>query len=111
MVRRLQFFLSESAWDAEAINRCRLQLLLADPATTPTDQGVLVIDDTGDRKAGNAIDHVAHRYLYLVGKTDRGIVAVTRLWADERCYYPSHVVPYTRIEAATMLSGQATLAT
>jgi SRSO17 transposase len=30
-----------------------------------------------------------------VGKTDNGIVAVSTLWADERIYYPLHVVPYT----------------
>ncbi len=62
-VQRLQFFLSESTWNAEAINRRRLQLLAADPATAATDQGVLVIDDTGDRKEGHATDHVARQYL------------------------------------------------
>ncbi|WP_371524842.1 transposase [Streptomyces sp. NBC_01283] len=34
-VQRLQFFLSESTWDQDAINARRLQLLLADPATSP----------------------------------------------------------------------------
>jgi SRSO17 transposase len=94
-VQRLQFFLSESTWDAEVINRRRLQLLMADPATAATEQGVLVIDDTGDRKQGNATAHVARQYLGSVGKVDNGIVAVTSLWADERCYYPLHVAPYT----------------
>src|SRR5205809_6684393 len=32
-VQRLQFFLSESTWDAEKINTRRLELLAADPAT------------------------------------------------------------------------------
>src|SRR5919199_6546456 len=32
-VQRLQFFLSESTWDAEAVNTRRLALLLNDPAT------------------------------------------------------------------------------
>ena len=49
--QRLQFFLSESPWDAEAINRRRLELVVADPATAPHANGVLVIDDSGDRKA------------------------------------------------------------
>ena len=66
-----------------------------DPATRPHEQGVLVIDDTGDRKAGSAIAHVARQYLGSLGKTDNGIVAVTSLWADERVYWPVHVVPYT----------------
>jgi hypothetical protein len=56
---------------------------------------VLVIDDTGDRKDGTATAHVARQYLGSVGKIDNGIVAVTSLWADERCYWPVQAVPYT----------------
>jgi SRSO17 transposase len=91
----LQWFLSESTWDADKINQHRLQLLLDDPATAPNDQGVLVIDDSGDRKAGSHTAHVARQWLGSVGKTDNGIVAVSSLWADERVYWPAHVVPYT----------------
>jgi len=95
-VQGLRFFLSESPWDADRVNRRRLELLLADPATAPHGRGVLlVIDDTGDRKAGSATAHVARQYLGSVGKTDNGIVAVTSLWADERVYWPAHVIPYT----------------
>ena len=97
-VQRLQFFLSESPWDAEAINRRRLALLAADPATAPHAGGVLVIDDSGDRKAGAKTAHVARQYLGSIGKVDGGIVAVTSLWADERIYYPLHVRPYTPAE-------------
>ena len=61
----------------------------------PARPGVLVIDDTGDRKDGTATAHVARQYLGSVGKTDNGIVAVTSLWADARCYWPLHAVPYT----------------
>jgi hypothetical protein len=94
-VQRLQFFLSEAPWDAEAINTCRLALLLRDPATVPHGAGVLVIDDSGDRKAGSHTDHVARQYLGSIGKVDNGIVAVSSLWADERVYYPLQVRPYT----------------
>jgi hypothetical protein len=94
-VQGLQWFLSESTWDAEQVNHRRLALLLGDPATAPHDRGALVIDDTGDRKAGTKTAHVARQYLGSVGKTDNGIVAVTSLWADERVYWPAHVVPYT----------------
>jgi hypothetical protein len=94
-VQRLQFFLSESPWDAEAINTRRLALLLSDPATVPHADGVLVIDDPGDRKAGTHTAHVARQWLGSVGKVDNGIVAVSSLWADERVYYPLHVRPYT----------------
>src|SRR6266542_936468 len=94
-VQGLQFFLSESPWDHEQLNQRRVELLLGDPATAPHDHGVLVIDDTGDRKAGTKTANVARQYLGSVGKTDNGIVAVTSLWASERVYWPVHVVPYT----------------
>jgi SRSO17 transposase len=94
-VQRLQWFLSESTWNHEQVNQQRIQLLQGDPATAPHAQGVLVIDDTGDRKDGHHTAHVARQYLGSVGKTDNGIVCVTSLWADPRCYWPLHLVPYT----------------
>jgi hypothetical protein len=39
-----------------------------------------------------------------VGKVDNGIVAVTSLWADERCYWPVHAVPYT--PASRLAAGE-----
>ena len=94
-VQRLQWFLSESAWDHEQVNERRVRLLCEDPATKSHRQGALVLDDTGDRKDGTATAHVARQYLGSVGKIDNGIVAVTSLWADERCYWPVHAIPYT----------------
>ncbi len=94
-VQRLQFFLSESRWDPEQVNARRLELLRADPATAPHGGGVLVIDDSGDRKDGVKTAHVGRQWLGRYGKTDNGVVTVTTLWADERVYYPVHAVPYT----------------
>src|SRR6266700_2723815 len=94
-VQRLQFFLSESRWDPERVNARRLELLRADPATAPHGGGVLVIDDSGDRKDGTRTAHVGRQYLGRYGKTDSGVVTVTTVWADERVYYPVHAVPYT----------------
>jgi hypothetical protein len=94
-VQRLQFFLSESRWDPERVNDRRLELLRADPATAPHDAGVLVVDDSGDRKDGTRTAHVGRQYLGRYGKTDNGVVTVTTVWADERVYYPVHAVPYT----------------
>jgi SRSO17 transposase len=96
--QRLQFFVSESSWEADALNARRLELACADPATTPHEAGVLVIDDSGDRKAGAKTAHVARQYLGSIGKIDGGIVAVTSLWADERVSYPLHARPYAPAE-------------
>ena len=94
-VQRLQFFLSESRWDPEQVNARRLELLAADPATTPHGGGVLVIDDSGDRKDGTKTAHVGRQWLGRYGKTGNGVVTVTTVWAGERVYYPVHAVPYT----------------
>jgi DDE superfamily endonuclease len=93
--QRLQFFLSESPWNLTSVNERRLELLFTDPATAPHPEGVLVLDETGDRKEGTKTAHVARQYLGSIGKTDNGIVAVSSLWADPSVYYPLHVAPYT----------------
>ncbi|MDQ6832488.1 MAG: IS701 family transposase [Chloroflexota bacterium] len=93
--QRLQWFLSESTWDADAVNACRLAALSALPATAPEAHGALVIDETGDRKDGTHTAHVGRQYLGSIGKIDNGVVSVGALWADERVYYPLDVEPYT----------------
>jgi SRSO17 transposase len=93
--QKLQWFLSESDWDERAVQQQRLHLLVKDPLTAPTSQGVLVIDETGDRKAGHQTAHVGRQYLANLGKIDNGVVSVTSLWADERVYYPVDFEPYT----------------
>ncbi len=96
--QRLQFFVSEADWDVGVINQRRLELLLSEEGTGPHDGGVLVIDESGDRKDGTKTAHVARQYLGSIGKIENGIVAVSSLWADERVYYPLHVEPYTPAE-------------
>src|SRR5215472_5305218 len=73
-VQRLQFFLSESRWDPGRVDARRLELLRADPATASHDGGVLVIDDSRDRKNGTKTAHVGHQWLGRYGKTDNGVV-------------------------------------
>ncbi|MFF7603388.1 transposase [Streptomyces mirabilis] len=62
-VQRLQFFLSESPWEAEQVNDRRLELLREESATAPHDGGVIAIDDSGDRKDGTATAHVGRQWL------------------------------------------------
>ncbi len=94
-VQALQWFLSESTWDAAAVNTRRLELLRAEPLTAPDDGGVLVIDEHGDRKWGTKTAHVGKQYLGNLGKVDNGVVSVSSLWADEAVYSPIEVEPYT----------------
>lgn len=94
-VQRLQWFVSESSWSPEVVNARRLAVLQADPVTAPDPDGVLVIDEHGDRKWGSKTAHVGRQYLANLGKVDLGVVSVSSLWADERVYWPVDVVPYT----------------
>ena len=66
-----------------------------DPATAPHAGGVLIVDETGDRKDGDQTAHVGRQYLGNRGKIENGVVSVGSLWADERVYYPLAVAPYT----------------
>jgi hypothetical protein len=91
----LQWFLTESTWDPEEINRRRVELILEDSQTAPQKSGALVIDETGDRKDGKATAHVGKQYLGGIGKVDNGVVSVSSLYAEERLYYPLEVEPYT----------------
>lgn len=93
--QKLQWFLSESTWDERKVQAQRLKLLLDDPATSPNGQGVLVIDETGDRKDGHKTAHVSRQYLANLGKIDNGVVSVSSLWADERVYYLVDFEPST----------------
>jgi len=94
-VQRLQWFLSESTWEAGAISARRVDLLRADPGTAPHAGGVLIVDETGDRKDGDKTAHVGRQYLGNRGKLENGVVSVSSLWADEGVYYPLAVEPYT----------------
>src|ERR671932_180229 len=91
----LQWFLSESGWDPKAVNARRIELLRADPKTAPDEEGVLVIDEHGDRKWGKHTAHVGRQWLANIGKVDSGVVSVSSLWADEGVYYPLEFEPYT----------------
>jgi hypothetical protein len=93
--QKLQWFLSESTWDPAEMNDRRLTLLQENTATAATASGVLVIDETGDRKWGSKTAHVGRQYLGSIGKIDSGVVSVHSLWADERLYYPLEFEPYT----------------
>jgi SRSO17 transposase len=91
----LQWFLSESGWDPEEVNRRRVKLMLEEMKTAPNEKGVLVIDEHGDRKWGKHTAHVGRQWLANIGKTESGVVSVSSLWADEKIYWPVNFEPYT----------------
>src|SRR5215216_3099188 len=68
----LQWFLSESRWDPAEVNERRLELLLSleEPDTAASEEGVLVIDEHGDRKWGKRTAHVDRQWRANIGKTE-----------------------------------------
>ena len=90
-----QWFLSESGWTPKEVNERRLELLLEEPTTAPDKDGVLVIEEHGDRNWGKHTAHVGRQWLANIGKTENGVVSVSSLWADEGVYWPVDFEPYT----------------
>src|SRR3712207_2214885 len=91
----LQWFLSESGWDPDEVNDRRLELMLEESATAPSEEGVRVIDEHGDRKWGKHTAHVGRQWLANIGKTESGMVSVSSLWADEKIHWSVNFEPYT----------------
>jgi SRSO17 transposase len=70
----LEHFLTHSPWDIEAFKRRRLSRILEVLGGRSI---ILIIDETGDPKAGTSTDYVKRQYLGNLGKVDNGIVVVT----------------------------------
>jgi SRSO17 transposase len=90
----LHHFLHDAPWDAEALNRRRLQQWQAHPYLGPHAGGVLILDETGDPKRGHRIVLAAQQYLGKLGHVANGVVAVTSHWADGSRHVPVGVKPY-----------------
>jgi hypothetical protein len=63
--QRLQGFLTTMDWDEEDLNRQRVQFMIA---TATLGDGVLLLDDTGFAKQGQASVGVARQYSGTLGK-------------------------------------------
>src|SRR5262245_23072691 len=90
----LHHFLHDAPWEAEALNRRRLERWQAHPYLGPHAGGVLILDETGDPKRGSRIVLAAQQYLGKLGHVANGVVAVTSHWADGTRHVPVGVKPY-----------------
>src|SRR5262249_1776989 len=72
--------LHDSPWDASALNKRRLALWLERPDLAPHSQGVLIIDETGDRTRGRGIVLAARQDIGKLGHAANGVVSVTSQW-------------------------------
>jgi len=90
----LHHFLTETPWDAQEVNRRRLELLMGHRRTAPRPEGVLVIDDSGVPKRGRHTEGVKRQYIGQLGKVANGQVFVTSHYADLRRHWPVDILPY-----------------
>ena len=91
----MQWFLSDSRLDSPQIDERRVELMVDDAASAPSEEGVLLIDEHGDRKWGKKTAHVGRQWLANIGKTEDGVLSLSSLWADERISHPVAFEPYT----------------
>ena len=83
--QQLQGLLTAMAWDADDLNRQRVEFM----AGLPTEgDGVLVFDDTGFAKQGRSSVGVARQYSGTLGKTGNCQVAVTCHYAERTLAWP-----------------------
>jgi len=89
--QRLHHLVSDMAWDAPGLNRQRVQTM----AALPTEgDGVLIFDDTGFPKQGQASAGVQRQYSGTLGKTGNCQVAVTCHYAERTLAWPVDVRLY-----------------
>jgi SRSO17 transposase len=77
--QRLQELLTRTTWNAEAMDRLRIQHMLAQASVG---DGVIVLDDTGLPKKGEHSVGVARQYSGTLGRTDNCQVLVTAHYVD-----------------------------
>jgi SRSO17 transposase len=89
--QRLQEFLTNMQWDAEDLNRQRVQKLMAEATLG---DGVLALDDTGFAKQGKASAGGTRQDSGTLGKVGNCQIAVTCCDADPQAMWPVAVRLY-----------------
>lgn len=83
--QRLQEFLTRTAWDPREMDALRIRHMSAFAAV---DEGILIVDDTGFAKKGNASVGVARQYSGTLGRVDNCQVLVTAHYVDRVFDWP-----------------------
>jgi SRSO17 transposase len=81
----LLHFLTESPWDVQVLRSRRLALILQ---VLQRRKISLIIDETGDKKKGQATDYVDRQYIGNLGKIENGIVSVNAYGMIEGIAFP-----------------------
>jgi SRSO17 transposase len=81
----LLHFLTESPWQAEELEKRRLEIILN---ILEGREIVVIIDETGDKKKGKKTDYVKRQYIGNLGKIESGIVSVNAYGYSEGMTFP-----------------------
>ena len=104
----LSRFLSEAPWQADEINRRRIQYMLQQtkPHRTRRRESLVVIDDTLCEHVGSLFDHVDRHYNHSDGTYPLAHNPVTSLYVSDPVRFPRGLRLYRRYEELT--NGQPT---
>ncbi len=89
--QRLQSFLTRAAWDAQKMDRLRIEHM---PRHASVGDGVVVVDDTGLPKKGRHSVGVARQYSGTLGRVDNCQVIVSVQYVDSRYDWPVNARVY-----------------
>jgi hypothetical protein len=108
--QKIQYFLSDSKWDSDNLNTHRLALLQANPDTTASNRGVLIIDDTSCRKSKDTKKTQGASFQF--SSSDNAVIncnsVVFSAYADSHSRYPIDIAPYIPEEDPLCKSFQVT---
>jgi len=92
---RLQYFISESKWSTDDVNKRRLEYIQSKRALAAIAEGDLIIDDSACPKPyARHTEGAEVQYAGITGGTVRCNTFVAAVWAGESHYFPVQIATY-----------------
>jgi len=93
--QKLQYFISDSKWDMQAIKKKRLDIIQKQRTTASTKDGILGIDDTGCPKPfAKKTQGAKWQYCGSLKREEICNVAVASAFVSQTKHFPIDIVPY-----------------